>query len=236
MPITLVQFRSGMGVPCPSPFCMKAEILLKLAGLDYAVEIIDDPRKSPKGKLPYIVDNGQDIADSHFIQRHLEQQHGADFHTGLSPQQRAVSHAMARMIEERLYWALVHSRWIDDANWQITGQFWFGQMPPLMRNIVPVIARRQVRAALHGHGLGRHSAADIYRLGAEDIAALAAQLNQQDYMFGDNPTALDATAYPIIANILAPAVSSRLRESALQHPVLSAYTERCTALWFPDFA
>ncbi|MEM1133413.1 MAG: glutathione S-transferase family protein [Pseudomonadota bacterium] len=236
MAITLVKFRSGMGVPCPSTFCMKAEILLKMANLDYESSILDDPRKSPKGKFPYIIDDGKEIADSHFIQRYLEQSYDADFDPDLTQQQRAISHGMARMVEERLYWALVYNRWIDEANWRDTAQFWFGTMPPIMRNIVPIVARRQVRASLHGHGLGRHNQKDTYGLGAEDIAALAAHLGDQDYMFGDTPTALDAIAYPVITNILTPPVASPLREAAQQHPLLAAYVTRCTERWFPDFA
>lgn len=102
--ITYTQFQSGFGVPNPSPFCMKGEILLKMAGVDYATEIMDDSRKAPKGKLPFLIDDGAEIADTAMIQRHLESKYNVDFDAGLTAEQRAVSHAMARMVEERFYW------------------------------------------------------------------------------------------------------------------------------------
>jgi glutathione S-transferase len=69
--ITLIHFPRAFGVPNPSPFCMKVEILLKMAGLPYEEIISSDPRKGPKGKLPAITDDGVMIGDSDFIQQHL---------------------------------------------------------------------------------------------------------------------------------------------------------------------
>src|SRR5215813_744512 len=69
--ITLYTFGPAFGLPDPSPFVTKAEVLLKMAGLAYQT----DPtgfRRAPKGKLPYIDDDGERIADSTLIRWHLE--------------------------------------------------------------------------------------------------------------------------------------------------------------------
>ncbi len=44
----------------------------------------------PKGKLPYIDDQGVILSDSTFIRWHLEKKYAIDFDTGLSSQQRGV--------------------------------------------------------------------------------------------------------------------------------------------------
>ena len=155
--ITLVQFPSLFGVPNPSPFCMKVEIQLKMAGLPYTGEISPDPRKGPKGKLPMIRDGDVTIGDSAMIQHYLETRYGLDLDTGLDQRERAVAHGMARMCEERLYWCLVYSRWIEPENWVKIREAFFGGLPPVIRSIVPKLARRGLRATLHGQGLGRHS-------------------------------------------------------------------------------
>ncbi|WP_337658966.1 glutathione S-transferase family protein [Sphingorhabdus sp. Alg231-15] len=235
MALIYKQFQSGFGVPSPSPFCMKGEIYLKMAGADYASEIIDDPRKAPKGKLPYLIDNSAEIADTALIRRHLENTYGVDFDAGLTIEERAVAHAMARMTEERLYWVTLFSRWIDDHNWPIIKDFWFGDMPPIIRNIVPVIARKQVQKGLHAQGLGRHSVPDIYAFGAADLEALSVQLGQKAFMFGDQPSSLDATAYPAITNSLIEALPGPLLDIAKSHSNFAPYAARCQALWFPDF-
>lgn len=235
MAIKLVQFQSGFGVPNPSPFCMKGEILLKMSGQEYDAEILDDPRKAPNGKLPYILDDGATIADTALMRQHLEQKYSVDFDPGLNETQKATGHAMARMAEERFYWTTLYSRWIDDHNWPIIKQFWFGSMPPIIRNLVPMIAQGQVKKALHGHGIGRHSASQIYAFGAQDLAALSAQLGDKSFMFGDNPTSLDATAYPVIANALVEELPGPLLDAAKSHDNFLPYVKRCQKLWFPDF-
>ena len=235
MTIKYVQFRSGFGVPNPSPFCMKGEIMLKMADQEYTCEILDDPRKTPNGKLPYISDAGHVIADTAIIRRHLEDKYGVDLDPGLSDTEKAISHAMARMIEERLYWVTLYSRWIDDHNWPVIKEFWFGAMPPVIRSLVPMIALKQVKAALNGHGISRHDAKDIYAFGAQDLDALSQFLGEKSYMFGDEPTSLDAIAYPIIANAMIDALPSPLTDAAKAHVNFTPYVERCEARWFPDF-
>ncbi|MEP3225928.1 MAG: glutathione S-transferase family protein [Parasphingorhabdus sp.] len=236
MTIRYFQFQSGFGVPNPSPFCMKGEILLNMAGLDYQTEIIEDPRKAPRGKLPYLVDGETTITDTALIRRYLEEKHDIDFDGGLTPQQRATGHAMARMIEERLYWVTVYSRWIDSRNWPTIKDFWFGTLPPVIRTLIPMLAQKQVKAGLQAQGLGRHDPPDIYAFGAADLAALSNHLGDHEFMFGDKPSSLDAIAYPIIVNSLITALPSPLLDAAQSKGNFAGYVERCTALWFPDHA
>ena len=66
MTVKLYQFPPAWGLPNPSPFCMKLEVFLRLAEIPYEVVTWPDPRKAPKGKLPFIEHEGTRIADSHF--------------------------------------------------------------------------------------------------------------------------------------------------------------------------
>jgi glutathione S-transferase len=232
--ITLTHFPRAFGVPNPSPFCMKVEILLKMAGLPYDEVITSDPRKGPKGKLPAITDDGVTIGDSDFIQQHLALKYGVDFDAGLSAEERAVSHAFARMGEERLYWCLVYSRWIEDAHFPKVRKFFFGGLPPVIRSIVPAIARRQVRASLNGQGLGRHSRAEIYAFGIRDIDAIAAQLGSKPFLMGGNPSSADAALSPILTGLMIPEMRSPLMDAIEAHANLVAYVARCRERWFGD--
>ena len=69
--ITLHVFGPMFGLPDASPFCTKAHVLLKMAAFDYRVDT-QSFNKAPKGKLPYIIDDGKVVADSTFIRWHLE--------------------------------------------------------------------------------------------------------------------------------------------------------------------
>ncbi len=98
------------GLPDPSPFVSKAEILLKMSGLSYQT-CRANFSKAPKGKIPYIADAGQTLGDTTFIRWHLEQTHGIDFDPGLTDAEKAVAWAFEKMREEHLYWAMVQPRW-----------------------------------------------------------------------------------------------------------------------------
>ncbi len=89
-------FGPGFGLPDPSPFCMKAMVLLKMAGLQYETSICD-PRKAPKGKGPVLHDDGSLVPDTTFMRWHIEEKYGFDFDSGLSDQRRGISWAIEKL-------------------------------------------------------------------------------------------------------------------------------------------
>jgi glutathione S-transferase len=82
---------------------MKTQILLKIANLPYRTDN-SGFRAAPKGKIPYIDDDSEIVADSTFIRWHLEKKYGLDFDAGLTLEQRAIAWAFEKMAEEHLYW------------------------------------------------------------------------------------------------------------------------------------
>ena len=113
--VTLYTSGPYFGLPDGSPFVVKAMLLLKFTGLEYS-ENRGGYGKAPKGKLPYINDGGLSVADSTFVRFHIEKKYGFDFDAGLTSEQRAAAWAAEKMCEEHLYFALVATRWLDDAN------------------------------------------------------------------------------------------------------------------------
>lgn len=87
--ITLFQFPAAFNVPNASPYCLKLETWLRLAGLEYQVKVVSDPRKAPKGKLPYVRIEGEAIGDSEIVIRTLGERYGVTLDAGLMPGARA---------------------------------------------------------------------------------------------------------------------------------------------------
>jgi glutathione S-transferase len=230
--IKLYQFPPAFGVPNSSPFCIKAEILLKMSGLAYETVVSPDPRKGPKGKLPAIEDNGKMIGDSEFIRLHIERQYGIDFDKTLDARERAVAHAFARLLEERTYWALVHGRWIDDGQWPTLHAAFAAAMPPIVRSILPPMFRKKVRRYLYGQGIGRHSPDEIYALGVSDVRAVADWLGDKPYFMGQTPTGVDATVYAFTENLITPPFETPMKAEALRHANVVAYTRRMRERYF----
>lgn len=230
--IVLHQFAPAFGLPNASPFCMKLETWLRMAGLEHRLDNRGDVFKAPKGKLPYVTVDGQVIADSQLIVEELTRRHGVTLDAHLTPRQRAEATAFQRLFEENFYWAMVHTRWIDDAGWPLTRQAFFAGMPAPLRWVVPHLARRGLRAQLKGQGLGRHQPAEIIAIGCRDLTAVADFLGDQPYMLGERPSTLDATAHAFLANLLWAPVDSPLRRHAQARPTLEAYCRRMQARYF----
>jgi glutathione S-transferase len=159
--IKLYQFRSPRSIPNASPFCMKVETFLRMAKLDYEVVTVMDPRKAPKGKLPYIIDNGKKIADSGIILNYLTKQYRVKIDQDLSEKDQAIGVALTRMMEEHFYWTLVYSRFLDSKYAHVSHKVFFGKYPWPIRTALTVMITRKVRNTLYEHGLGRHSEKEI---------------------------------------------------------------------------
>ena len=228
--ITLFGFGPAFGLPDPSPFVMKTEVQLKMAGLSYKWQR-GGPQAAPKGKIPFIDDNGLIVADSTFIRAHLETQYRVDLDSGLLTFERALAWSMERMLEDHLYFAMLHARWMDDANFAKGPAHFFDGAPEGAREA----GRERARLALHGHGLGRHSNAEIAELAGRSLGALSDFLGDKPYLMGERACGADATLFAMLAGILTPFFETRLRDSALGHQNLVAYSERMMGHYYPEF-
>lgn len=230
--IRLYQFPPALGLPNASPFCLKLETWLRMAGIAYENVYTPNPRKGPKGKLPAIDDGGELIGDSGLIIDHLSRTRGVTLDDGLSAQDKAIALAWRRHFEEHLYWTVVYARWIDPAGWPATRSAFFKGLPWPIRAILPILARRGIRAQLHGQGVGRHAPEEIYRMGQDDVDALAAFLADKPYFMGNQPCSQDAVAYGFLANLVLVKLDNPIRQRALSHPNLLAYCERMKAQYW----
>jgi len=232
--ITLHQFPPALGLPNASPFCLKLELYLRMANLPYRNAYTLELHKAPKGKLPWIDDDGVALADSGLIIDYLKRKYGDPLDGDLSPLQRAQALAITRLVEEHLYWTVLHDRWISEAGWALTGPGFFGGMPWPLRAIVPIVARRGIRAELRGHGMGRHTPEQIHALGAADVDALAELLGDQPYFLGAQATSVDAVAGAFLANILMVPLETPVKAAAAGRANLVAYCRRVAQRYFPE--
>jgi glutathione S-transferase len=233
--ITLYGFGPGFGLPEISPFVTKTEVHLKMAGLAYRKEKAMPPA-SPKGQLPYILDEGERIADSTFIRAHIEGKYGFDFDAPLSLQARAQAWALERMIEHHVHSALIGSRWVDADNFAKGPSHLFDGAPEHLREKLREDAQFRVAENYLLSGLGRHAPDEDVDLAMRSLFALSVQLGDKPYLMGDAPCGTDATAFGMLAGILTPFFTSQLRERTEQFQNLTDYVSRMMLQYYPDFA
>lgn len=234
--ITLFAFGPAFGLPDPSPFVTKAEVLLKIGGLPYEKKLAD-VRKAPKQKLPFIRDSdGTLVADSTLIRMHLEKRHGIDFDAHLTAAERGIGWAFDKMCEDHLYWIAMRERWLIDENFDKGPRRFFDAVPAPLRPFVVATVRRDLRRRLWGQGLGRHAPEDLEMLAARALQGLSDFLGDKSFMFGDEPSGADATAFAFTLGALTPFFDVPLRRIAERHANLVAYRDRGLARWYPELA
>ncbi|WP_158754123.1 glutathione S-transferase family protein [Dyella sp. S184] len=233
--LTLYASRAGFGLPDTSPFVIKTEVQLKMAGLAYD-RASTIPPQAPNGKLPFINDHDEVVSDSTFIRAHIERKYGVDLDEGLDARQRAESWAIERLLEDHLYFAMVWFRWIDPEN--------FAKGPAHFADSAPEADRPKLRqdlqarkaVELHAQGLGRHTPARIAELGTRSIDALSQRLDDKVCFMGEAPSGVDATAFGVLAGVLTPFFDTPLRQAAEARPNLVAYVARMMQRYYPEHA
>jgi glutathione S-transferase len=233
--ITLYGFGSYLGMPDGSPYVMKAEILLRMAGLAY-VKNTAAPDQGPKGKLPFIDDAGEIVADTTFIRAQIERKYGFDFDRGLDAVERAEAWAIERMIEDHLYWCCLHMRWGIAENFAKGPAHFFDRAPEAIRDKIRDAARAKVLGYLQAQGMGRHTPEEITALGTRTLEALASLLGKRLWLMGDEPCGTDAALSGMLATLLNPSLDSALRQRGLAQTSLARYIDRAVPHFFPDFA
>jgi len=230
--LTLLTFHGSDHLPSHSPFGLKAMCLLQMSGQDWQAEYTGDLAAQPLGRLPVLRVGDRLIPDSHHIQEYLEAQ-GADFNPGLTAAQRALSHAVIRMVEDSLRIGLVHDRWLHPDVWPILRDQFFAEVPAPAREAVAGEVQAQVRAGLMGQGIAQFSEEDRLRRLAKDVMALETLLGDGPFLFGDTPTAADAVAGPVVDMIRDLPAETGLRRLITDRPALVAYADAVRAAIYP---
>lgn len=233
--ITLYQGPAAWGVANISPYCLKLESYLRMTKVPYTVTV-GGFGKAPKGKIPFIEEDGKFIGDSQHIIEHLKRKHGDVLDAKLTPEQVATGHAVRRMLEESTYWNIIHDRWIAEDGWTVYRPIFESLFPPVVGKVVPSLIRRGVIKASRAQGMGRHQPEEVLEMGKADLTAVAVLLGDKPFLLGEAPTSFDATVYAFLASILSFPVDSPLRRFAQQQPTLVRYFERFHQRYFGDWS
>lgn len=233
--VVLFQGPRRWGIPNPSPFCVKVETWMRLAGVPYRA-VAGNPMKAPRGKIPWIEHEGRTIPDSEAILAYLRERFGDPLGDGALPaDERARGRLVQRTLEDGLYFLSLHDRWIHEGHWPIVRQAFFGGLPAPVRAVVPTLVRRKVRAALHGQGVGRLTDAEREGAARRDLEAVAWALGDRPFFHGDRATTTDALVYGFLVQAEAP-FDGPLQRFLPEHPALLAWKARVRAAAWPDAA
>jgi glutathione S-transferase len=231
-PIPLNGSQPAWGIPDFSPFVVKLETWMRLAGLPYERRA-GNPLKAPKGKIPFVELDGRFMGDSQLIIGELTRRHAVTLDDGMSASESATGHAVRRMLEEGTYFLLARLRWLEEDGWKEQYAAFQKLFPPVVGALAVPMVRRDVRRSVHLQGAGRHSRDEAMALAVADLRAVEAVLGDRPFLLGDAPRGVDATVYAFLVSMqLHPGQTEA--HAAARVPALSAYTARIAErYWSP---
>jgi len=225
--IKLFSFGRKFGVEDPSPFVLKVDVYMRMAGIQFEnIAKQNNLNKAPKSKLPFIEDNSVIIADSQAIIDHLKQTPAQNLDEKLSDEQKAICYLVTKSLDENLYFALVYSRWYREDTWPIINKTFFGALPFFLKWFVPGMVRKQVLRNLHGQGISRHSDKEIQQILRQSLQALSDLLSSKTYFFGEQPSSLDAACFGLLAEFILVDLNNPFNQVAREYQTLVDYCNR----------
>lgn len=189
------------GAPSASPFCLKVEAFMRAANIPY--EVVWTIQTHPEtGKLPYIRLDEVVVPDSTLAVQHLTDYFHVDLDAHLSPQQRAVGHAMMKMLETSFSVSgIQYERWITHS--AVMNRYILGLPEAVWRAMRPLLTGNMQRH-MRGVGIDSFSPVQVEALAQADIDAVAVQLGQQRFLLGnyERPALCDVVVLSFIGLIL----------------------------------
>uniref|UniRef100_A0A8C8H1E3 Failed axon connections homolog n=1 Tax=Oncorhynchus tshawytscha TaxID=74940 RepID=A0A8C8H1E3_ONCTS len=233
--IILHQFsRPKSGVPSLSPFCLKIETYLRMVDLPY--QNYFDGKLSPQGKMPWIEYNQEQVSGTEFIIDFLEEKLGVSLNKNLSSQEKAVSRAVTKMVEEHFYWTLAYCQWVDNLEETQKMLAVSGPLSDLLKWILSHLTGGIVKREMYGHGIGRFTKEEVYTLMEKDMRTLAALLGDKKYLMGPKLSMVDATVFSHLAPAMWTLPGTRPEQLIKGELInLAMYCERIRRRFWPEW-
>eukprot|EP00611_Tribonema_gayanum_P010790 TRINITY_DN208_c0_g1_i4.p1 TRINITY_DN208_c0_g1~~TRINITY_DN208_c0_g1_i4.p1 ORF type:complete len:250 (-),score=81.14 TRINITY_DN208_c0_g1_i4:637-1386(-) len=209
---------------------IQAEAYLRLTGTPFTIKHTGD--MGPYGKLPFIELNGAQYADSSTIIDVINAHFNNDLNKGLSPEQKAAAHALHRLAEESIYFAMLYSRWEDDGGWAGAMPAYIGRDAGFAtRFMTNWVMRPKIRKCCWGQGTGRLPPDVVIDRFAKDLAAINTFLGDKTYLFDTAaPTYADVVIFSQLDCIFNCHIKTILDGTIAKFPALTAYVARINDL------
>ncbi|RFU47677.1 glutathione S-transferase C-terminal domain-containing protein [Paraburkholderia sp. DHOC27] len=221
--LTLYSYPDLFGVADNNPFGLKVFAFMRLCGLPFEHQHILDTSHAPRGQLPYLVDGATTIGDSDRIIAHLKSAYDLRIDSALSAGQLNLDLLVRRTLDD-LYWCMSYSRWRDERFWPAFRDAILSTHAEVSASDLEA-AREYNRQRYHYQGIGRYEPEQVYARGTDDLRVVADLLGDDGFVFGAQPTAVDAAIYGFIANIYYYQIDTPLKQYVLSRPALVRHCE-----------
>uniref|UniRef100_A0A1Q3F9P7 Metaxin n=1 Tax=Culex tarsalis TaxID=7177 RepID=A0A1Q3F9P7_CULTA len=236
----LYVYRGEWGLPTIDYDCARVLAYLKFSEAKVTVNFNGNPFSSPDGMLPYLVtDTGRKIAGYTKIVEYL-QTRGCDANAQLETQNFIVINGCIQYVFENLYPYFLYSLWGDPKNVDTTRTLYAKRIPIPFNFYCPrkyVVKTNELTRSLAGFCLEDsvelHDVADMLLSAKKCINWVAEKLGDNQYLFGDTPSEIDAVLYGYFSVLLKLTLPNNALQNHLkQCSKLVKYVDRITTIYF----
>jgi glutathione S-transferase len=207
---------------------------LRAAKIPYEPRFTNNLNSAPKGKLPYITDGDHKLGDSSFIIEYLKEKCGIDLDSHLSDEQRALTTAYQRLLEDSLMPGIAYFRWVDAEGWPRFRDRVFRGIPWPLSKIIPAMLHRKQKRRLWDQGVGRHSRQEIFSIMRRDLQSISHALSSEQYFWNNQVSTLDCIAFGIVGNLMTEDCVGEFIDMRNEFPKLVKYIQQLKSQYFPD--
>ncbi|KAH9520433.1 metaxin 1 [Bulinus truncatus] len=220
-------WRGDWGLPSVDPHCLAVLAYCKFSHVPVDVIKTGNPWRSPSGNFPVLRHRNSTYSRVTDIFTYLRKERwGSDSH--LSTKESADVVAFSAMLEEKLLPALLHLWWVDDKTYVDITRPWYAKAVPFPLSLF-VPHQKQKRAELRvlltkggDHITDAETESKIYKEAKECLNLLSYKLGDKEYMFGRQPSSLDA----LVFGYLIPLIKAPLPSNPLQN-----HLQQCSNLY-----
>jgi glutathione S-transferase len=225
--ITLFSYPELYGLEDNNPYGLKVFAFLKLCGLPFEHRHILDTKSAPRGQLPYVTDDQESIGDSDAIIAYLKLKYGLAIDHALTPIQQDLDFLIGRALDD-LYWVMSYSRWSDPRFWPVFKDAFMSAHPGITADSLDA-ARQYNFERYRYQGIGRFETSEVYARGVSDLQVISNLLGDSEFLFGTQPTTIDASVYGFVANIFFYDIDTPLKQFVLTRPELVRHCQAVRA-------
>ncbi|KAI8793120.1 metaxin-1 [Biomphalaria glabrata] len=232
-------WRGDWGLPSIDPHCLAVLSYCKFSRVPVEVIKTGNTWRSPTGNFPVLRHRKATFSRVTDIFTYLRKEHwGSDSH--LSTKESADVVAFSAMLEEKLLPALLHLWWIDDKTYVDITRPWYAKAVPFPLSLF-IPHQKQKRAELRvlltkggDHITDAETESKVYKEAKECLNLLSYKLGDKEYMFGRQPSSLDALVFGyLIPLIKAPLPSNPLQSHLQQCSNLCQMCNGILTTYFP---
>ena len=196
--VYLFQSNRTPRIPSVVPKELLIETFLKLHGVPYENVNHNSRLSLKKTKLPFIEINGEEVSEANILQK-VSEKYERDMSKHLTGEQLNIEHAMVKMVENHLYWAIIN--WRSENVDNIIKAYKINLPSYLDSKIPPAILNLYFKMKIQKKTKpqGFH---DLAEQAKSDMRVLSEMLGEKEFMFGSEPAMLDMIVFSVLAQLM----------------------------------